>query len=127
VAALRSRIAGLEALIRDERARIIGAPANAAKGTDPGTINSIAAGWSALELEVDFATQLVKASTAALEQAQTEVGQKIKSLVVVSRPLLAQEAAYPRVWYDAVTLFIACLLIYGTGVMILATIREHRD
>jgi capsular polysaccharide transport system permease protein len=129
VVVIKSRIEGLEALVHDERARIIGVGA-AAKNPAPedkAHINAVAAQWSALELDVDFATQLVKVSTTSLEQAQTEVGQKIKSLVVVSRPTLAQEAEYPRVWYNTITLFIVCGLLFGTGSMILATIREHRD
>jgi len=89
--------------------------------------NDISATYQALELELQFATDLYQSSLASLERARIESYKKLKHLVVVEVPQLPDEALEPRKLYNIVSLFVALTLAYGIIVMVIATIREHRD
>jgi len=89
--------------------------------------NDITATYQALELELQFATDLYQTTLVSLEQARIESYKKLKHLVVVESPQLPDEALEPRKLYNIVSLFVALTLAYGIITMIIATIREHRD
>jgi len=89
--------------------------------------NDINATFQALELELQFATDLYQNTLVGLEQARIESYKKLKHLVVIQAPQLPDEALEPRKLYNIMSLFVALTLAYGIITMIVATVREHRD
>jgi len=89
--------------------------------------NDINATFQALELELQFATDLYQNTLVGLEKARIESYKKLKHLVVIQAPQLPDEALEPRKIYNIISLFVALTLAYGIITMIVATVREHRD
>ena len=52
---------------------------------------------------------------------------KLKQLIVVQAPSLPDKALYPRRAYNLGTIFVLLTLGYGILVLIVATVKEHRD
>ncbi|HFF8929371.1 TPA: sugar transporter, partial [Escherichia coli] len=70
---------------------------------------------------------LYKSGLISLEQARVEAYRKLKHLLVVSQPTLAEDAEYPRRIYNLLTTGVLLCLLYGLIVMGIATLREHQD
>jgi capsular polysaccharide transport system permease protein len=119
VIALKSQIESLEKQIETESAKLT-SPSNA-------KLNKNVADFEELKAQVSFATDLYKLSLTSLEKARLEASRKLKKLVVISTPRLAQEALYPRKIYLSITSFILLNILFGIGVLIHSIVREHRD
>lgn len=119
VVALKQKIAALESQLVKEKARLASKGGNA--------VNDLVAKQQELQLELDLATQAYSATLMALEKARTEASRKIKQLVVVSSPQLAEDARYPRVGYKLTNILLVLLMLFALVRMIRATVREHRD
>ena len=119
VIALRNQIESVEEQIETERKQL----------TSPNNtkLNQNVADFEALKGQVDFATDLYKLSLASLEKARLEASRKLKKLVVISAPRLAQDAIYPRKFYLSITSFILLNIVFGIGLLIHSIIREHKD
>lgn len=116
---LRERIVALEAQIKDERAKL------ANRGDK--SFSELNAKSLQLENNVAFNQDLYTAARLSMERARIESFKKLKHLVVIQSPQQPEQAARPTKLYNIATLFIALSLAYGIIVMIIATIREHRD
>ncbi|MBO9356747.1 ABC transporter permease [Bordetella petrii] len=90
-------------------------------------LNVMASEYRNLVIDVGIAEEAYKASTVAVENARIEVGKKIRTLIMVVTPNLAQEAIYPARLYNLITLLIVFLLLYGLARFIIASIQDHRD
>ena len=119
VVAIRSQIAAVQKQIDDENAKL----------TSPNTqkLNRKVADFEELKAQVTYTTDLYKISLASLEKARLEASRKLKKLVVISTPRLAQDALYPRKVYISVTVFILLNIIFGIGMLVHSIIREHRE
>lgn len=119
VIALRSQIAALQQQINTENAKL----------TSPNNLklNKNVADFEALKAQVEFAADLYKISLVSLEKARLEASRKLKKLIVISTPRLAQEALYPRKVYISLTSFLLLNIIFGIGLLIHSIIREHRE
>lgn len=119
VVAIRSQIAAVQKQIDDENAKL----------TSPNTkkLNTKVSDFEELKAQVTFATDLYKISLASLEKARLEASRKLKKLVVISTPRLAQDALYPRKVYISVTAFILLNILFGIGALIYSIVREHRE
>lgn len=119
VVAIRSQIQSVQKQIDDENAKLTSPTSQ--------TLNRNVADFEALKAQVVFATDLYKISLASLEKARLEASRKLKKLVVISTPRLAQDALYPRKFYLSATSFIVLNLLFGIGVLIYSIVREHRE
>ncbi|ATO19229.1 capsule biosynthesis protein [Acinetobacter sp. LoGeW2-3] len=119
VIALRSQIESVQKQIDSESAKL----------TSPNNpkLNKNVADFEALKAQVEFATDLYKISLVSLEKARLEASRKLKKLVVISAPRLAEDALYPRKVYISITSFILLNIIFGIGLLIHSIIREHRE
>ncbi len=119
VVTLKQRIRALEKQLSVEKKRL----------TDDGrtSLNDLAARQQELQLELDLATKAYSSALIALETTRTEASRKLKQLVVISSPYIAEEAKYPRVLYSLVNLFLVLLMVFGLARMGYATVKEHRD
>lgn len=119
VVALRSQIESVQKQIDSESDKL----------TSPNNqkLNQNVADFEALKAQVEFASDLYKISLASLEKARLEASRKLKKLVVISAPRLAEDALYPRKVYISITSFILLNIIFGIGLLIHSIIREHRE
>lgn len=119
VIALQSQIESVEKQIEAESAKLT-SPSNA-------KLNKNVADFEELKAQVSFATDLYKLSLTSLEKARLEASRKLKKLVVISTPRLAQDALYPRKIYLSITSFILLNILFGIGMLIHSIVREHRE
>ncbi|MDP5209196.1 hypothetical protein [Microbulbifer sp. 2205BS26-8] len=121
IISMQSGIDALEHQIEMEKVRLVGIDKEGKQ-----RLNSLGAQFQNLELDLQFATDAYAASLKALETARMEASGKLKHLMVIAQPSLAEEPEYPRKSYNLVSLFIILLLLYGIGKMLVASIRDHR-
>lgn len=120
VVAIRSQISALQQQIKNEKSKL----------TSPTTSNKLnqrAADFEALKAQVEFSTDLYKISLASLEKARLEAVRKLKNLVVITSPQLAQDAYYPRRGYILVSAFLVLTILFGIAQLIASVIREHQE
>ncbi|MCL6270766.1 hypothetical protein M3P05_12610 [Sansalvadorimonas sp. 2012CJ34-2] len=119
IVTLKQRIRALEKQLSVEKKRL----------TDDGrtSLNDLAARQQELQLELDLATKAYSSALIALETTRTEASRKLKQLVVISSPYIAEEAKYPKVFYNLVNLLLILLMVFGLARMGYATVKEHRD
>lgn len=118
VKAVRSQIASLKKQIEKEKARLV--------GEDSNKLNRVALEYLNLKTNVDFATDLYKATLSAYETTRVEASRKIKNLVIIQAPTLPEESLYYDRFYNIALVSLASLLLYGILVLIIGIIREHR-
>jgi len=116
----RARIGALEQQLAAEKQTLL-------SNGQGDKLNVVAARYRDLIIDVGIAEEAYKASIVAVENARIEISKKIRSLVTVVSPNLAQSAIYPERLYNLFTLFIGLLLLYGVARFVIATIEDHRD
>lgn len=119
VISVRAKVEALTQQLEQEKARLT--------GTDKDAMNEITARYLDVQTQASLAADLYKTGLISLEQARVEAYRKLKHLLIVSQPTLAQDAEYPRRLYNIVTIGVLLCLMYGLISMGLATLREHQD
>lgn len=122
VVSIKTEIAALENQIEQEKSRIVGVSGEKKELR----LNSLSANFQNLELELQFAVDAYQTALKALEAARMEASSRLKHLIVVSQPSLAEEARYPQKAYNLTSLAIVLLLIFGVIRMMIASIKDHR-
>ncbi|MCA0177128.1 MAG: capsular biosynthesis protein [Proteobacteria bacterium] len=120
VTSVRDQVAAYKAQLEAERLRTT----STESGDKIGTLN---ANYQRLALTAMFAEESYRAANTAYQAARIEAGQKVKSLVVVTHPLLPESALYPRILYNLLTLLVICCVLYIVARLAVATIQEHQD
>ena len=119
VISVKARAEALTEQLAQEKARLT--------STDQDAMNEVTARYMDVQTQATLAADLYKSGLISLEQARVEAYRKLKHLLVVSQPTLAQDAEYPRRLYNLATIGVLLCLMYGLIVMGLATLREHQD
>lgn len=119
VISVQNRVNALNKQLEQEKARLT--------GFDKDAMNEITARYMDVQTQATLATDLYKTGLISLEQARVEAYRKLKHLLVVSQPTMAEDAEYPRRLYNLTTIAVLLCLFYGLIVMGLATLREHQD
>lgn len=119
VISVKARVEALTEQLEQEKARLT--------GTDKDAMNEVTASYMDVKTQATLAADLYKSGLISLEQARVEAYRKLKHLLVVSQPTLAEDAEYPRRLYNLATIGVLLCLLYGLIVMGLATLREHQD
>ncbi|MFA0813018.1 hypothetical protein [Microbulbifer epialgicus] len=122
IISMQADIDAIENQIELEKVRLVG------MGDDEGDqkLNFLGAHFQNLELDLQFATDAYAASLKALETARMEASGRLKHLMVLTQPSLAEKAEYPHKLYNLASLAIVLLMLYGIGKMLIITVREHR-
>ncbi len=94
---------------------------------DSNSLNQINFAYQELKLNSELSVELYKSALASLEMVRGEAYKKLKYLLVVERPYLAEDAKYPRRFYSIATWFVVLLLIYGVGRLVFSIIKEHQE
>jgi len=119
VISVQTRVDALSTQLKQEQAKLTGQDQNA--------MNEVTAGYLDVQTQATLAADLYKTGLISLEQTRVEAYRKLKHLLVISQPTLAQDAEYPRRLYNLATVGVLLVLFYGLTVMGLATLREHQD
>lgn len=119
VISVKARVDALTEQLAQEQGRLT--------GTDKDAMNEVTARYLDVQTQATLAADLYKTGLISLEQARVEAYRKLKHLLIVSQPTLAEDAEYPRRLYNLATIAVLLCLFYGLIVMGLATLREHQD
>lgn len=120
VQALRDQVNATKAQLGEERARTTSL-------TSGDRLGALAVQYQELVLQAQFAQATYESANGAYQAARIEAAQKLKSLVVVAKPVVPESAKYPRRIYDLLTLLALCIIAYTVTRLIVAAIREHQD
>ena len=119
VISVQNSVNALSKQLQQERAKLTGIDKNA--------MNEVTASYLEVQTQASLAADFYKTSLISLEQARVEAYRKLKHLLVISQPTVADRAEYPRRLYNLTTVGVLLCLFYGLVVMGLATLREHQD
>jgi len=114
---MKQGIAALENQISTEKERL--------SGVSTSSISELDAQYRDITLNLEFVTTMYKSNLSQLEQARIEAARRVKFLVVVAAPSIADESQYPSRPYVIATAAIVLLALYFIGALVLSIIREH--
>ena len=120
VVALHSQINAVQQQIAQEQGKLT-SPQGSTK------LNRRSADFEELKAKVEFSTDLYKLALGSLEKARLEAVRKLKNVVIITSPQLAQDAYYPRKGYILLSSFLIFTIIFGIGQLVASIIREHRE
>lgn len=116
IPALRNRIAAVGRAIAVQNGRAVGTPTGIASKL--GTYES-------LNVEQEFATQMLTAANASLETARTDAQKQQFYLERVVDPNKPDDSTLPRRLLQVLTVFAASMCLYFIGWMLVVGILEH--
>lgn len=81
--------------------------------------------YDELDVEKTFAQQSYLSSLSSLQTARIEADRRQRYLAVFSNPVEPQYPLYPRRWLSCVMLVIGLSVVWGIGVLIVYSVRDH--
>lgn len=116
IPALRSQISALSGSIAAQQQQVVGGG---------GAIASRLGSYEQLAVEQEFATQMLNAANATMEQAQAEAAKQQVYLQRIADPNLPDTAEYPKAVKRVLTIGGALFCIFLVGWMLVVGIIEH--
>lgn len=113
------RIDSLKAQIAQEQARLT--------QKDQVSLNKVHREFKEIQLKSELAADLYTSALVNLETVRADAYGKVKHLLVIEYPALAEDQKYPRRLYSIFTWFVSLLLIYAVGRMVYTIIKEHQE
>jgi capsular polysaccharide transport system permease protein len=113
---IRTRLASLEKLIADERAKITG---------DSNSVATTVADYERLDLQKLLGEKTLASAFTSLEAARLEAQRQQLFLEAITQPNLADYPLYPKRLASFATIVASCLLAYGIAWLLIASVREH--
>lgn len=80
-----------------------------------------------LKLRQEFAEQIYTLARASYEEARRNVEKQQLYLVVVVPPFKPEHALFPRVFIDTILVFLACLVLWSIGALVVASIWDSTE
>lgn len=114
---LRSEIDSLKLQLDQQRQRLSGGEKQA--------VSELDAQYREIEFNLEFVTNLYKSTLGQLEQARMEAIRRLKYLIIVTQPALADASTYPNRPYIVATAAMILLMIYFIISLLAAIVREH--
>jgi len=90
-------------------------------------LNVVASKYRDLTINATIAEESYKLNVAALENVRIESSKKIRTLVTIVSPHVAQSPVLPRTAYNLLTIFICLLLLFGVIKFVVTAIQDHKD
>ena len=113
---VRTRIASLEKLIAEERAKITG---------DNNSVATALGEYERLTVQNLLAEKQLGSAFASLEAARLEAQRQQLYLETIAKPNLADYPLFPKRMVSFATIVVTCLLAYGIAWLLIASVREH--
>ncbi|MDH3741522.1 MAG: hypothetical protein OER56_07995, partial [Hyphomicrobiales bacterium] len=118
LSSLRHQIKALTDQITKETERLAGSKTLT-------SLNELDSQFREIQLELEFNTNIYKANLSALEAARLEAARRLKFLIVVAEPSLADESEFPEHEYIILTWAMVLLIAYFVISLMVSIIREH--
>lgn len=116
--AIDSRIAAFERQIELERSKAAGTADSLAPKLET---------YESLSLDRQYADRALASARTALDTAQFEERSQRLYLERVVTPNLPADPSQPRRWLSILTVLVTLLIVYGTGALVVAGLREHKQ
>lgn len=116
---LQRQIAAIDRQIASQNSRLA--------GPRGGELNSAMEQFAILEADAKFAEELYRTALTALEKGRVESTRTIKTLSVIQKPNLPDEAELPDRLRNSIVYAIIAFLIAGVLQLLGMIIRDHRD
>lgn len=113
---VRTRIASLEKLIADERAKITG---------DSDSVATALSEYERLDVQRALAEKTLASALGSLEAARLEAQRQQLYIETITQPNLADYPLYPKRVASFATVAATCMLVYGIAWLLVAGVREH--
>jgi capsular polysaccharide transport system permease protein len=113
---IRTRLASLDKLMSEERAKITG---------DSDSVATTLADYERLDLQKLLGEKTLVSAFTSLEAARLEAQRQQLFLETIAQPNLADYPLYPKRFASFATIAVTCLLAYGIAWLLVAGIREH--
>ena len=113
---IRTRLASLDKLMAEERAKITG---------DSDAVATTLADYERLDLQKLLGEKTLVSAFTSLEAARLEAQRQQLFLETITQPNLADYPLYPKRFASFGTIAVTCLLAYGIAWLLVAGIREH--
>lgn len=113
---LRTRIASLQKLIAEERAKITGGGDSVATAMNE---------YERLSLQSQMEAKIVAQAVASREQAKLNVQRQQLYLETIAQPNMPDYPILPNRVTSFATVVGSCLLAYGIAWLLIAGVREH--
>lgn len=114
---LRGEIESIRSQLNQEKDRLSGGSSAAVAGLD--------SKFREIQFNVEFAGNIYKSNLAQLEQARVDAVQRLKYLVVVTPPTLADASIFPNHGFIIGTAAMILMMVFFILSLIIAIIREH--
>jgi capsular polysaccharide transport system permease protein len=113
---VKTRIAALDKLIAEERAKLSG---------ETDSVVASLTEYERLTLDRELAEKALASAFTSLEAARIEAQRQQLYLETIAQPNLADYPLYPKRMISFVTVFASCCLAYGIAWLLVANVREH--
>jgi capsular polysaccharide transport system permease protein len=113
---IQTRIASLDKLITEQRAKITG---------DNNSVATALTEYERLDVQKLLAEKTLASTLASLESAKLEAQKQQLYLETIAQPNLADYPLYPKRATSFATVVVSCLLAYGIAWLLIASVREH--
>jgi capsular polysaccharide transport system permease protein len=113
---VKNRIASLDKLIAEERAKLSGAA---------DSVVSTLTEYERLNLQRELAEKALASAFTSLEAARLEAQRQQLYLETIAQPNLADYPLYPKRFVSFFMVLVSCLLVYGIAWLLIASAREH--
>jgi capsular polysaccharide transport system permease protein len=115
---VKTRIASLEKLIADERAKVTG---------DNNSVATSLSEYERLDVQRTLSEKILASALSSLEAARLEAQRQQLYLETIATPNLADYPLYPKRIASFATVVVVCLLGYGIAWLLIASVREHAE
>ena len=115
---LKAEIDTVTKQIAAEKQRLSGGVAGSA-------VSELAAAFSEIQFNLEFVDTIYKSNLTQLESARLEAVKRLKYLVIVTTPSLADASLYPDRTYNIGTAALLLMMIYFVVSLLAAIVREH--
>ena len=117
IQALKAEIETLGQQLNQEKARLSGGGGAA--------VSELDSKFRDIQFNLEFVENIYKSNLTQLERARIEAIQRLKYLIVVTTPTIADASLYPNRPYIIATAALILIMVYFVLALIVAIIREH--
>jgi capsular polysaccharide transport system permease protein len=96
-----------------------------ASTAESGTLSAQIASYDDLLLETQFAEKLYAIGLQAYENARNDLDRQMIYIATIVKPTLPERASYPRVLVDTSLVFMASIIAWGMGMLLIASVNDH--
>lgn len=119
LAEVNAQINAVQTQLARERARLA-----APQG---GTLNTSVEEFQRLEMDAQFAQQVLNTALVSLERGRVDATRTLKQVQVMQSANLPEEPLQPRRIYNAIVYALVAALVAGVLQLLLAIVRDHQD